>query len=111
MPSIIINPGTGPVAGARERSARRNIGLFIRDLIRGGIDETPALGAKPKIRMDRRRSFDHNGWYGFVDAPMVTTPMVEASADAAWRAHRILEAIEYHTAEAFVIPGTSTRSK
>lgn len=54
---MISNPGTGPVGGALERDARRNIGAFCREL---------ALPA-PHIRVERRPSGDYgDGRYDYV---------------------------------------------
>ena len=32
MTMVMINPGTGPIAGSHARDARRNIGVFCHDL-------------------------------------------------------------------------------
>jgi hypothetical protein len=54
--NMILNPGTGPVDGARERQARRNIGALCRDL---------ALRS-PHIRIERRVHKDLDGRYDYV---------------------------------------------
>jgi hypothetical protein len=53
---VVINPGTGPVNGAREREARRNVGALCREL---------AL-EPPRVQIERRSSGDHDGRYDYV---------------------------------------------
>lgn len=52
---LILNPGTGPIAAARERDARHNVSALCRDL---------ELRA-PRISVDRHVTADTDGRYGY----------------------------------------------
>lgn len=90
MSFVIINPGTGPVDGAREREARRNIGAFCREL----------AFRDPIIRIKRCHDNDDDGRYGFtltrgiretvVDMPGLPLDRVRmGNGDNAWNFPRL----------------------
>lgn len=60
MPTIIINPGTGPVEGASEREAIANAGYLCVDL--ADFEGDPKVPQADFFRMPER---DEDGRYGF----------------------------------------------
>ena len=90
MTQVVINPGTGPIAGSHARDARRNLGVFCRDL---------ALPA-PRISIARNVSGDFDGKYDYllqrgirtVSVAMPGLPLDRVKlgpSDNAWHFHRL----------------------